>query len=469
MKLILEVPRAIRHINSQISIKDTVNKKDDSEMNLIADRVLNEFQAGTFTFNNTETIILNQRSGKRLVKRFTNEFSTENILCQCIKQILDREFKVKYPNRNKISKSLFNTIGSIKHMSDFTIIKFDFKDYFNSVSSLYVYGQIIKPHLSDRFEIDLLEKYVEETKYAYAGLQTSNAVAEIIAKSFDTELLKTFSTKGLLYFERYIDDGIIVLNEYLSEDICEDIINQAVLKIFHNENSTVDIKCKTRINTSKFRYISKRAMNPSQNYEVDFLGYNFILSVNDKAKLSVKYGITDTKIEKYKGRIENIVNLYCEPIINGNTNSDCDKLELLRHRILAFTSREVYVTKKFKSNIWKARGFISNYGELRYLLGIGLIDPVTEDFLKNMVSNAFISAGKNLPYFLKGDGANAYSLYYNMEKNRTLLFHQHIGYSETDLIKLCKKIEIPVIQQNGDKRGYGTLVRDYLIKTKVGY
>ena len=150
MKLILEVPRAIQHINSQISIKDTIAKKDESEMDIIADRVLNEFQSDTFNFNTAETIILNQRNNKRLVKRFASEFSTENILCQCIKQILDREFKVKCPNRNKILKSLFNTIGSIKHMHDFTIIKFDFKDYFNSVSSVYVYEQIIKPLLSDK-------------------------------------------------------------------------------------------------------------------------------------------------------------------------------------------------------------------------------------------------------------------------------------------------------------------------------
>ena len=81
---------------------------------------------------------------------FIDDFSTENILCQCIKQILDREFKIKYPNRNKISKSLFNVIGTIKHMSDFTIVKFDFKDYFNSISSVYVYDKIMKSNLSLR-------------------------------------------------------------------------------------------------------------------------------------------------------------------------------------------------------------------------------------------------------------------------------------------------------------------------------
>ncbi len=468
MKLILEIPRAIRHINAQISIKDIAKKKDDSEIDIISNRVLQEFQSNIFSFRNTETIILNQGNKKRLVKRFTNEFSTENILCQCIKQILDREFKVKYPNRNKISKSLFNAFGSIKHMSDFTIIKFDFKDYFNSVSSTYVYHQIIKPHLSDRFEIDLLKKYAEDTKYAYAGLQTSNAIAEIIAKSFDNEILKVFSTKGILYYERYIDDGIIVLNEYVPEDICNNIITQAVLSVFHINNSSVNEKCKTTINASKFKYISKRKMNNNQIYDVDFLGYNFIFSLNNN-KIKIQYGITQAKKTKYMGRIEDIVKLYSEPIINGIANSDYHKLELLRHRILAFTCREVYVTKKFKSNIWKVKGFISNYCELRYLFGSSLLEPDTEDFLRNMVFNAFTNLNQDLPYFLKGDGSNAYSLYYNMEKNRTLLFHPQIGYSEADLIELCRKIHISVIDSTGSKRGYGTLVRDYLIKTKVGY
>jgi len=44
-----------------------------------------------------------------------------------------------------------------------------------------------------------------------------------------------------------------------------------------------------------------------------------------------------------------------------------------------------------------------------------------------------------------------------------------IGYDYQALIKLCNKIGINGIDKNGAKRGYGTLVREYLIKTKVGY
>lgn len=459
MKLITEIPRAINYINAQ----DTKNPKDEEEKKNLSDMILQDFKSNSFDFSQIESIVLNQNGKKRFAKRFTNIYSTENILCQCIKQILDREFKVKYPNRNKISKTLFNFIGTIKNMSDFTILKFDFKNYFNSVSSAYVYEKILRHQLSDRFEIDLIKKFVNETKYSYAGLQTSNAIAEIIAKVFDEEIVNSFSSFGLLYFERYIDDGIIVLNEHLSETKCNEILLDALKKTFYDENISELPKCTTKMNLTKFKYISKRKMIPNQSYTIDFLGYNFILK-KDNNSVNIKYGITEEKRNKYSKRLKSMIELFLDP-----ASPDYNKLELLRHRILAFTSREVYMTKKFKSNIWKVKGFISNYGELRYLLSTSLIDTETEQFLKNMVTDAFIQTGISLPYFLKNKSSEAYSLYYNMKKNKTLLFVEHIGYNEKSLIELCNRIEIDHIDSNGKRRGYGTLVRDYLIKTKVGY
>lgn len=138
MELVSEVIRALNHINAQTKIKN-IEDKNESEIEIISERVLTDFKTNSFNFSQASPIILKQGTKKRFAKRFIDDFSTENILCQCIKQILDREFAIKYPNRNKISKSLFNVIGTIKHMSDFTIVKFDFKDYFNSISSVYVY------------------------------------------------------------------------------------------------------------------------------------------------------------------------------------------------------------------------------------------------------------------------------------------------------------------------------------------
>lgn len=461
MQLDAEVTRALNHINAKIN--DIEHKKDENEINSIADCVLKDFQDKSYDFSQASPIVLKQGSKKRLAKRFDDIFSTESILCQCIKQILDREFKIRYPNRNKISKLLFNSIGTIKHMSDFTIVKFDFKDYFNSISSVYVYEKIIKSNLSNRFENDLINKFVADTKYAFAGLQTSNVIAEIIGKLFDEEILKDFSSFGLIFYERYIDDGIIVLNEHLPENKCKDLLLNAVEKVFYDKSIQNPPNCTTELNMQKFKYISKRNISSNQQSTVDFLGYKFILEKKQKG-FKIKYGITDVKKDKYKKRIETLIRLFSD-----DHSPDYNNLELLRHRLLAFTCREVYITKRFKSDVWRVKGFISNYGELRYLLGTEFMEPSTEKFLKDIIYSSFTNLGLSYPYFLQGDSRNAYSLYHNMLKNKTLLFEPHIGYSETALSNLCKKLDISIVNSLGYKRGYGALVRDYLIKTKVGY
>ena len=71
-----------------------------------------------------------------------------------------------------------------------------------------------------------------------------------------------------------------------------------------------------------------------------------------------------------------------------------------------------------------------------------------------------------LPYFLK---TNGYNLFENLKRNKTLLLVDTIGYDYESLSSLCHSIGINPIGADGKRRGYGTLVRDYLIKVKVGY
>jgi hypothetical protein len=156
---------------------------------------------------------------------------------------------------------------------------------------------------------------------------------------------------------------------------------------------------------------------------VDFLGYEFFFKKEDaKGKPEIQYGITAEKRDKYNGRVNEIIKDY-------NTNSD---VELLRHRIAAFTSRTVYVSRKYNSNVWKAKGFINNYGELRFLIGTPLLHPETNAFLTNMVEDAFTRNFVDLPYFLKGaKNQRGYNLSKNMESNRTLLLVEHVGHDKT--------------------------------------
>jgi len=464
MRLDDEILRAVRHQ----AASDTETRKTTEEIEGISKIVKKALENQTYNFSNSKPIVLNQNGKKRLVKRFPDIYSAESVLCQYIKNILDRTFKVKYPNRNKSVRMLFSVITAIKQMSDFTIFKFDFKDYFNSISTVYVFEKFLKAELTDRFEIALIENFAKNTKFAYAGFSTSNVIAEIIAKKFDDVVKQTLSKKGVLFYERYIDDSIIVLNGHIEKLECLEILQQALKDIFFDDAVFALPKCKTRLNPNKFCYISKRALVSapvSIPVFIDYLGYNFWFSIGSGREILVKYGITNAKRQKYNRRIDKLIGFYSD--VN---HPDYKNLELLRHRIAAFTSRTVYRNKRFRSDIWKAKGFILNYGELRYLLNTQLIEADTVKFLKDMVNDTFFRAGMPLPYFIAGSRANnGYNLFENMKKNKTLLFVDHIGYDYHALVKLCKKIGIDDTDKKGVKRGYGTLVRDYLIETKVGY
>ena len=458
-----EIERAVK----RVAALDTRNKKTSSEQEEIISMVKTSIEEGTVDFSNATSLVLRQKGKKRFVKQYKDIYSAESILCQCIKQILDRVFKVRYPNRNKIVKDLFSVISAITQMSDFTVVKFDFKDYFNSVSSVYVFENYLKYSLQDRSEIELIKKFAYSTKYAYAGLCTSNTIAEIIAKKFDEIVQQTFIENGLIYYERYIDDSILILNEHIEEDEIKMTLDNILINVFHDNSDEYAVKCTTKFNKKKHQYISRRTIlqNLQNSCSLDFLGYEFWLSPNQN-KIELKYGITKAKQEKYSNRIDKLISCYTDPC-----SPDYKNLELLRHRIAAFSSREVYLTKHFRSNVWKVKGFISNYGELRYLLGTDLIESDTEHYLKNMIKEAFDREGISIPYFLMG-GAQlncGYNLYENMKSNKTILLVDHIGYDYKSLVALCKQVGIDHIDSDGKCRGYGTLVRDYLIKVKVGY
>ncbi|CDD91745.1 uncharacterized protein BN794_00577 [Coprobacillus sp. CAG:826] len=452
-----EIERAFRII-TELNKNAPFKTKDEQES--IISRVKTDFENSKYDFKNMISMTLTQNEKKRFIKQYKDIFSSENILCQCIKQILDRNFKIKYPNRNKITHNLFNILPAVVQMTDFTIVKFDFKDFFNSISSIYVYKKYICENLLNREEKDLVSKFVHMTKYTYAGLCTSNVIAEIIAYHFDKFLLRFFSEFGLIFYERYIDDCILILNEHMDEEEIKQKLNTIRLKVFHDDG-ICSIKCRTRFNNKKFQYISHRS-DLAKKRSFDFLGYEFWLKIGSKKKISIEYGITKSKIEKYRKKIRKIISSYKDKKSIGYKD-----FELLRHRIKAFSSREVYVTKRFHFTIWHEKGFISTYRELRYLLEQKRIEKNTSDFLKYAFFKEFKAAKVKIPYYLTKE--KGYNLFENMKLNKTILLVKGIGYDRRGLVKLCKQIGISEIDAKGKKQDYDSLVKDYLFKVCVGY
>jgi hypothetical protein len=445
-----EIQKAVMHINANAPAGKNI---DDEKVKQYAQQAIDDLKQGECGFKTYTSIVLKQGSKKRYIKRY-ELFSSANILCQYIKQILDKCFKIKYPNRNKIVHTLFDLLKAVKQMSDFTIIKFDFEDYFNSVSSMYVFKKYIHKQMSDRKVARVIDMFVSQTEYAHVGLCTSNIFSEIIAGKFDESIRQAFSQHGLIFFERYVDDTIIILNQHMEKNICTKIMEDSLKEVYYDQSIDTKSPCKTKFNDSKFRMITNRSLSKTP-MSVDFLGYKFFLKKDEQNKSKIQYGITTEKRHKYNARLDKTLIAYKE--IND--------MELLRHRIAGFTSRTVYMSKKSNKNIWRAKGFINNYGELRFLVKTSLLRPDTKKFLANMVEDAFSRNGMALPYFLKeAKTRNSYNLLNNMETNKTLLLVEHVGYDKAGLEKLCKQIGINTI-----RKGYGNLVREYLIKIKVGY
>lgn len=455
MDLAKEIRKIVEYQNSQLPYP---LKRTEQVINSVVTSTLDALKNHTYDFSRMIHINLNQDGKRRKIKIY-RQFSSEEILCVFIKRLLDRKYHIEYPNRNDFMRSLFDVSNSLKDMLDYTIYRFDFADFFNSVSASYVFEKCIYNSSFERWQSDLIKEYTEKTRFAYAGLNTSNILCEIIAQVFDEILIQQFDNCGLIYYRRYIDDGILIFNQYIEKDKCTAILNDAIQKAFYDNTVTCNRRCRTKLNQSKLNYIAKRLMiSTSQPYSFDFLGYLFELSNNPGKKNSTefRYGLTQSKIDKYQKRINELVYEYA-----SNPRKD---IELLRHQIKGFSFRTVYQVTRYKTVIWKSKGLISNYGELGSRLD--KITPQTERFLKNAIIDAFKTNGLKLPYFLRGNPSEScYNLYHNLKKNKTLLFVQMIGIQFDSLKKLCRQVGIAT----DTGKTYDGLVRDYLIKIKVGH
>lgn len=451
-----ELQRIIEYHNSLLPESCRQSRTD---LDTIVAKTISACESGSYDFSKFTTLHLRQNGHKRTVQQY-GDWSTELFLCIYLKRCIDRTFKIRYPNRNDHMHTLFGTVRAIQDMKDFVVIKFDFKDFFNSISSEYVYQKFLVGSNLNREQKNLLCLFVKECPYCYAGINTSNVMAEVVSREFDQLLTNTLLEKGLIFYKRYVDDGIIIFNKYISQNELLALIDSAIKKSFYDPSIQVKNICHTALNTSKFAYLSKRDIDlaPTTVFDFSYLGYLFLLQSNNtpsRKRTSIKYGITKEKINKYSLKLDDLL---AEYIADSN-------IELLRHKIRAFCCRTVYRRKRYSCMVWKVKGFASNYNELRFHLS--QLEPTTELFLKNGVKDAFLRATLPLPYFLKDTAVNSpYNLYGCLNSNNTLLFEENerIGITKATLEKMCQQLNIPTTSKT-----YNALVREYLIKLRVGH
>ena len=416
----------------------------DSDIDNLSHQCIVAVENGTFDFSVKVKEVFTQRGKRRIIYHYA-KLSIENIICHYLKKRLDKVFKIKYASRSKIINLLFNTIPVLKNMNDFVIVRVDFKSFFDSVLSRFVYEKYVLPSLLNRGDKDILEKYIDEFKYCYAGLCLSNGMTEIVCRDFDKRLKAKLTAYGVFFYERYVDDMLIMLNSYISQDEIIDIINKTINESF----GTCPVKLSTSL--GKFSYISRRLV-ASQKF--NFLGYEFF--INDlNGKIPFQYGIAEKKRNRYANIIERAFAQYA-------VNQD---EELLRQRIKIFSSRVVIARQLMGTSFdWLTKGIIANYNELRNYTEY--LHSDTEEFLKNLYYDLLRKYHLKRPYFIpkRCDEQSIYNLFSNMKRNRTLLFEQSIGIPKEILLDWMLKID-PSYSSRG--KDYYRIVVEYLEKIKI--
>lgn len=408
-------------------------------------------QTETYDFSSFSREVYSQSGKKRVIYSFP-KLSVENMLSHYLKQQLDRAFHIKYASRRKIINLLFNTLVATKNMNDFVIVRADFKSFFDSVKSEYVYEKYILPSIIKREDKQLLEKYVENFKYCYAGLCLSNGMTEIVCKDFDIVLKARLSEYGVFFYERYVDDMLIMFNNYISENRIKNIIRETIIEVFGS--------CPVRLSSSpgKFSYISRRNLVSSQNF--NFLGYEFFIlkTVNGRRDeiIDFEYGIAEKKRTKYSNMIERAFINYK---LTGND-------EVFRQQLKIFSSRVVIARQIFGSNFdWLTKGVIANYNELQNVCHYLNVD--TKTFLSDLFYQLLRKYDIKRPYFLPKRTSNEesiYNLYSNMKRNRSLLFEESIGVPKEVVLEWIHKID-PFYSAYG--KDYYRIVVEYLEMIKI--
>ena len=160
MSITKEITKIIEYQNSTLLLKD---RKSETAINTLIHEVVDDYNNENFDFTKYKEINIKKMSKIRRTKSF-EPFSCEEILCIYLKRILDRKFHIKYPNRNEYIHSLFDTISALHNMNDFSIFRFDFEDFFNTVSSEYIFKKYILNGSLERHQITLFEDFVTSTK-----------------------------------------------------------------------------------------------------------------------------------------------------------------------------------------------------------------------------------------------------------------------------------------------------------------
>lgn len=382
-------------------------------------------------------------------------------LMQYYQKVIQKTYKIKYPDRSTIMSELLNIIPDIQKLYKYTIYKFDFEKFFYNISLNKFSSEIENSTLLRPSEISFLKNYILSYKkyenppnltlprYCLRpGVGLNNALIEMLGKKFDFLLRSEFADKGLIYYARYVDDGILIFQENLEEKDIKPIVQRVMKSCFGDQ---------IRLNERKSLLI------PECKDNFDYLGYQFDLSNS-----SFMFGIAELKLDKYVKQIENIINEY----------KTIKRLDLLLLKLDIFYKRVVFYSSGKTSYYtrWKVRGISDSYREIKRFMSKKEVQKVitkrTLDLFGSEITSIFTRKNMTLPHELKVqiEGGKFIN---NFKENKAVILDKHIGYSYDTLRKkveiLCKNNKLIDLDNQYEKKNidyYFSLIDKEIVSRK---
>lgn len=258
-------------------------------------------------FNIKEKIVKESR------KVYYVESNEEKIMLRLINDYLKTKRDVYSIDRKTQIKLLLNELTS----KNKRIIKFDIKDYYNSINVEQLEEIVFKnDNIYETEYINILKRYINTAKKKgtiLPGLSPSNILSEVLGKEIDKEIKKNLIKDNINFkYFRYVDDILIIIKseekeEYDYEKKISSVLEEHFSLTFNDEKTQL-LDLESSFDNLKFKY----------------LGYEFYFKKID-GKTKWEIGVAEEKVEKIKVKLEDVSAFYLKNIQTTDNLHDLDK------------------------------------------------------------------------------------------------------------------------------------------------
>ncbi|MBL4258427.1 RNA-directed DNA polymerase [Vibrio fluvialis] len=376
-----------RHFRKCVKYKNLIKIdefKDNDKLTEACSRAYKKVQTGHEWANAIHTTLVKKK------KAYTLNTPESILVNNLIINNISSKYRTKCVDRDVTIRLL---ISHIRDSYAFTVHRLDVKSFYESFDRRNIIYKLKSDAKLSRKTLSTLENLFQELDNFNVdglprGMGVSSTLSELMMNDFDAYLR---STKGVLFYCRFVDDIIILTTPNITKNKLSEVISQSPLpqKLeFHNSGSKV-----------AYKMIRKTSEDSERIEKFDFLGYQFkVKSKEREIGETLKVGrrlldveISDEKIEKIKKRI---IKSFCKFISSKKPLED--KLPLLRKRLYFLSKNYPLINASDNSQVLS--GIYFNYKHISNPEKISEIDKFYRSLLFGRKSNLSKRIRKNLSY-----------------------------------------------------------------------